>query len=469
MDRVGIVAIKNAYQQDLVETGKLDKSKELAKKELYEPVFTARSVHPEEEPDTEDMNTALIEIGLDLAIVNREIANSAKAFDGLMEDMKLRLDAVDQQLHQEEERLKDINILCGNYTEFDRVVTLTEADFEGNFSTDQSTTFMAYATKLEPVTLQVMQVRGNGYEGNGNVYTNGQFLKDTIDTAKQDFLIDSSMITAYEYSRLTADASEKLFPPNVNFDREEAECSILIGAVDYFNTIKVTSDFINVIIKDVLTSADAGVTFTSTLSKEIKINNLDAKYESSAYAYGSGIICFPQTKYLKIVFRSYGTTTDKIAFKNIDTTDAENLKETIVNIESAKRHIVRINNIQARTGTFAKSTTLITNELVSTPIESIALFANEYVPEHFPSANYFKYILNVNGIDYEVTPINSQRDGVKIIKTSDYSSIDSTIKHIDESIKSVSLTVIIAAPNEEETPYVSNIKVCFGKGETKDV
>ncbi|WP_312339139.1 hypothetical protein [Anaerospora hongkongensis] len=469
MDRVGIAVIKNAYQQDLIELDKLDKSAELAQKDMYEPIFTARSVHPEEEPDTEDMNTALVEIALDLVIINREIADSANAFDSLMEDIKLRLDAVDQQLHQEEERLKDINILCGNYTDFDRVVTLTDADFEGNFSTEQGTTFMAYATKLEPVTLQVMQVRGNGYEGNEFVYANGKFLKETIDTSKQEFVVDDSMITAYEYSRLTADVSEKLYPPPVNFDREEAECGIMIGSLNYFNTIKVTSDFSNVIIRDVLTSSDNGVTFTSALSKEIKINNQDAKYESGAYAYGSGIICFPSTKYLKIVFRSQGTTTDKIAFKNIDTTDAANPKETVVNVESAKRHIVRINNIQARVGAFAKTTTLISNELVSSPVKSIAIFANEYVPEHFPAASYFKYVLNINGIDHEITPINSQQNGVKIVKTSDYVSIDSTIKHINESVKNAILTVVITAPNGVETPYVSNIKVCLGKGETKDV
>lgn len=469
MGRIGLETIKLAYQQDLIENNKNAKAAELASKELYEPIFTPLEIHPEGEPIVNSLNTTLTDIGLDMIILDKEIAASGKAFDALMDNMKLRLDAVEAQLTIEEERLKDINILCGNYTEFDRVVTLTDADFEGVFSTEKGSTFMAYASNLKAVEIMIAQVRGNGYEGNEYVCTGGKFLKDTIDTSKQEFINDSSSITAYEYSRLTADSSEKLYPPAVNFDKEDVECGIVIAAAEVFNTIKIISDFANVIIEDVQVSTDDGATFTSVISKPIKINNQDAKYESGAYAYGSGIICFPSTKYLKVVFKSNGVTTDKIAFKNIDTTDSANPKETIVQIESAKRHIVRINNMEARVGKFAKNTSMVTGELIVSPVDSISIFANEYVPEHFPSATYFKYILNVNGINYDVVPINSQRAGVKIIKTSNYSLADVSIKHIDESIKSASLTVVIVSPNEAETPYLSNIKVCFGKGGVKSV
>lgn len=469
MDRIGVETIKLAYQQNLIENGHTDKAAELAAKELYEPILTPMNIHPEGEPAIKDMNIAVMDIGLDLTILDKEIAASGKAFASLMDDMKLRLDAVDQQLLIEEERLKDINILCGDYTEFDKVMTLTDADFEGQFSTEKNTTFMAYASDLKAIDIQIMQVRGNGYEGNAYVYTGDKFLKDIIDTSKQEFINDASIITAYEYSRLTADSNETSYTPEVNFDKEDAECGIVIGAAEHFNTVKVVSDFANVIVKDVLISADDGSTFTSALTEQILINSQDAKYESGAYAYGSGLICFPATKYLKIIFRSNGVTTDKIAFKNIDTTDAANPKETIVSIDSAKRHIVRINNIEARAGKFIKNTTLVTGELITSSVDSIAIFANEYIPEHFPSAIYFKYILNINGVDHEVVPINSQKAGIKIVKTSDYSLADTTIKHIDESIKSASLTVVIDIPNDAETPYLSNVKICFGKGETKSV
>lgn len=469
MGRIGLETIKLAYQQDLVENKKIAKAEELASKELYDPILTPLIIHPEEEPVVSLLNDTLTDIGLDLVILDKEIAASGNAFNSLMNDMKLRLDAVDKQLLIEEERLKDINILCGNYTEFDRVIALTDADFDGVFSTEKGSTFMAYASGLKTIDIQVLQVRGNGYEGNEYVYTNGGFLKDTIDTSKQEFINDASIITAYEYSRLTADISEALFPPAVNFDKEDAECGIVVGATESFNTIKVISDFANVIIKDVLVSSDDGATFTSTITSPIKINSQDAKYESGAYAYGSGIICFPSTKFLKVIFRSNGVTTDKIAFKNIDTTNPSSPKETIVNIDSAKRHIVRINNIEARVGKFSKNTTMTTKDFIISPVDSISIFANEYVPEHFPSASYFKYILNVNGVDYEVIPINSQRKGIKIIKTSDYSLADTSIKHINESIKSASLTVVIVSPNEAETPYLSNVKVCLGKEGIKNV
>ena len=469
MDRIGLESIKLAYQQDLVENKKIAKAAELASKEQYEPILTPLIIHPEGEPIIGVLNDTLTDIGLDLIILDKEIAASGSAFDSLMNDMKLRLDAVDKQLLIEEERLKDTNILCGNYTEFDRVIALTDADFEGVFSIEGDSTFMAYASSIKAVGIQVLQVRGNGYEGNEYVYTGSSFLKDTIDTSKREFINDSSTITAYEYSRLTADISETLYPPAVNFDKEDAECSIIVGANESFNTIKVISDFANVIIKDILISVDEGATFTSSLSSPVRINSQDAKYESGAYAYGSGIICFPPTRFLKMIFRSNDVTTDKIAFKNIDTTNQDSPKETVVTVDSAKRHIVRINNIEARTGKFAKNTSMVTADLIMSPVDSISIFANEYVPEHFPSANYFKYVLNVNGIDYEIVPINSQKQGIKIIKTSDYSLVDASIKHIDESIKSANLTVVIVSPNGAETPYLSNVRVCLGKEGIKNV
>lgn len=469
MDRVGAQSIKYAYQQTLIEEGQTAKAAKLAKKDLYAPVYEACSVHPEEEPIRKDLNSALTDIGIDFLILDKEIAAAGQAYADLMTDMKLRLDAVDQQLLIEEERLKDLNILCSNFTEFDKVVTLTKDNFEGNYSTENGRTFLAYAHSFKDVPLSVVKVAGNGYEGNGYVIANNTFLKDSIDTSKQERMVDGSLITAYEYSRLTADSSEAVYPPAVNFDNEEAQCSIVVKSDEMFNMIKLVSDFSNIAITDVLTSKDNGATFVSTANGPVEINNLDAKYESGAYAYGSGVICFPSTKYLKLVLKSGGSTTDVIAFKNVDTSDASSPRTTTVVLDSARRHVIRINNIQARSGSFATETSMNTNELIDTPVESIAVFANEYVPDHFPQGTYFQYVLNVNGVDYDIVPINSHRNGIKVIRTSDYSAADDYVKHISESIKTASLTVVVNAPNSVETPYLSNVKICYGRVETKSV
>ena len=469
MDKVGAQSIKYAYQQTLIEEGQVEKAAKLAKKDLYDPIYETYNVHPEEEPIVKDLNSALTDIGIDFLIINKEIAAAGQAYADMMADMKLRLDAVDQQLLIEEERLKDLNILCSNFTEFDKVVTLTKDNFEGNFSVENGRTFMAYANSLKDVKLSVIKVSGNGYEGNEYVMANGAFLKNSIDTSKQERMVDSSLITAYEYSRLTADSSEVLYPPAVNFDSEEAQCSIAVRADEMFNTIKLVSDFSNIVITDILISKDKGATFTSVSSDPIEINNLDAKYESGAYAYGSGVICFPDTQYLKLVLKSGGSTTDTIAFKNVDTSDASSPRTTTVVLNSARRHVIRINNIQARAGNFSTETAMHTGELIDAPVESIAIFANEYVPKHFPQGTYFKYVLNVNGVDYNIVPINSQRNGTKVIRTSDYNAADDYVKHISESIKTASLTAVICAPNSSETPYLSNVKICYGKVETKSV
>ena len=46
-------------------------------------------------------------------------------------------------------------------------------------------------------------------------------------------------------------------------------------------------------------------------------------------------------------------------------------------------------------------------------------------------------------------------------------SLDTYAEHIGESIKSASLSIIINTPNSYTTPYVSNVKICYGKAVSK--
>ena len=107
---------------------------------------------------------------------------------------------------------------------------------------------------------------------------------------------------------------------------------------------------------------------------------------------------------------------------------------------------------------------LVTKELISKPVESIAIFSNEYIPPHLPQNDYSKYVLTINGKDYDIVPINSQKDGIKIIKLSNYDFNDLSIQRINESIKSAVLTIVLNAYGQKETTFLSNIKVCLGKG-----
>jgi hypothetical protein len=138
------------------------------------------------------------------------------------------------------------------------------------------------------------------------------------------------------------------------------------------------------------------------------------------------------------------------------------LADTIIKVPTAKRHVIKINDMAAFKNQYKTKNVIKSNQLLTTSTKAIAVFCNEYIPDHFPDKVYVNYILTVNGIDYEIIPINISRDGKKIIKTSEYQlDSDSTI-YINEEIKTAYLTIIINTPTVNETPFISNIKILTG-------
>ena len=138
------------------------------------------------------------------------------------------------------------------------------------------------------------------------------------------------------------------------------------------------------------------------------------------------------------------------------------LKETVTVVSSAKRHAIQLSDIQGISNQYNNSNTFKSKELITKPVNSIALFCNEYIPDHFSTAiDYFKYTMTVNGRAYEISPINSKKGGKKIIRTSTGVNID-YVEYISEPITSAFLTIELTSPNINETPYVSNIKILTG-------
>ena len=236
-------------------------------------------------------------------------------------------------------------------------------------------------------------------------------------------------------------------------------------ADERFTSFALSSDIDNVIIEDVLTSHDHGATFQSVMrTKDVHINNMDDKYLNGDYAYGSGIISFPGTQWLKLILRSGGATSDKIGIVH-KKLNGDYRYEYDRDLPTAKRHVIRINNIELFTGEFAHESTLTTGELIDKPVKSLAIFANEYIPEQFDGQYYYyQYILTINGIDFSMVPLNSDRDnGYKIIRFTGHSSQDSYAQEIFESIKTARLTVKIYTEDKAYTPYLSNLKICYGE------
>ena len=141
MAYIGLKTVRDAYIDNLAGNGRISKAVALAKRDQDEPIFSGYSVHPESEPDINESNDALNDIHLDLAALNNEIIHSASSYISLLESAMNRIDRVNTKVLIEEERIKDLNAICGNYNEFKSVVTLKASDLAGSFLAYDDRTF----------------------------------------------------------------------------------------------------------------------------------------------------------------------------------------------------------------------------------------------------------------------------------------------------------------------------------------
>lgn len=158
------------------------------------------------------------------------------------------------------------------------------------------------------------------------------------------------------------------------------------------------------------------------------------------------------------------TTNINIDFKEDKISEVAGLKseKKLVKLNTAKRHVIKINGINLEKNIYKTENVVRTANLIVAPARSIAVFCNEYIPDHFPSGTYIQYFLTINGQDFEVVPINSNKNGIKIIKTSDLDIDSSYVTYINQKIKTAYLTIKIKTPNAYETPFISNLKVLVG-------
>lgn len=441
-DYVGIQSIKQAYSQQLIEVGDSERGIAVYNKEIDEPIYEGTAFHPESEPVKDAIDTAFEEIVTDFTGLSKELIQISDDYTTLINNMKIRLAAIDQRLEAEEDRIRDLNAICGKYTSFDIVTSVTDTTVTGTFSYSNKTFTGTKTDSSDSVTLTVSDIRGNGYEGNAYI----QY--PLVDTSDRNALVDLDELTDWEYSRYTGTNSDNV-SFLINQDNEPARCVITLEGDNNFIGISLKS-VEDIVIESVSTSEDGGISYETQLEKEIHINQKDRKYTDANYAYESGVLAFPQTDNVKIQIRSNGVTEDKVVDNDGNV------------LSDVYRHLISIDEITADNSTYSDAY-FTTNELIGQPVSSIAVFANEYIPSHFSDDTYITYTLTVNGIDYDVVPMNSNQSGTKIIRYSDYTTGDDSIKHIDETIKNATLTVYISMPDCGGTPYLSNLKVCLGK------
>ena len=116
--------MKKAYAEELAGNGEISKAEKIMESSETDPIFSGFTIHPEQEPNTSDINKSFRDIAIDIYALNKEIQAAAQNFNQLMLNINLQLDAADEMLQIEEDRIKDMNVICGNYQEFTMVKTL---------------------------------------------------------------------------------------------------------------------------------------------------------------------------------------------------------------------------------------------------------------------------------------------------------------------------------------------------------
>lgn len=461
MEYLGFKTMKEEYANMLLSKD-TEKANRIFNSSTDTPVTEPLKIHPEEEIQKEIIENQFTDIIVDMQSLNYEVLEATKNYTSLMTDIVTKLNAVDTALEAERNRIQDMNIICGNYNEFTTVKQIKTSDVYGTVGLLGDYIFTAHTDNASVGKFGVTFVEGNGFAGNKFVYNNKEYAINNMNTSNEQNIYDGNPLTIYEYSRLTSIGNKtETTPAEINFDKEEARCSINIRCEDTISMLHLDMDS-HVILEDVLYSDD-GIIYKSAWTTPKEINNINQSYIDPNYIYGTGVISFPPSQFIKLQLASNGATDDKLAFLFTDASNAQQPIERTIELPNAKRHVIRISNITAHVGTFSQGY-LQTKELITNPVQSIAVFANEYIPEYFPDNKiYIQYILTVNGIDYDIVPINSEKNGTKVIRVSNYSIIDDYVVHINETIKSASLKVVINTMDNNVTPYVSNVKICFGK------
>lgn len=423
--------------------------------------FYPNYIHPEEEPDLNELNSNFNNIKKDLEFIDKSLTASSNNFLNLLEKTKLKLNNIKECLKYEKERQQDINILCNKYSEFSSVININEDNINSSLNYSNGIISAPLITE-ESVSYNIKSIEGNGYEGNKFVYLNENFIENTLSSSNRDYINDGNIATTYEYSRITISNDVDGLPSSFNKDSLEAECSIEISSEQFFNKIMISSDRDDLIVKSVYTSLD-GLTYTLDTEYNLSINERQDRYNNPGYIYGSGILAIEPTKHVKIHFKSNGYTDDSIAYVKTfySNTEKNEIVKKTEKIGSAKRHVISINNIGLYKNQYTKGM-LISNELITDPVNCIGLYCNEYINGDYTIDNNVSYFLIINGVEHEIVPMNAYRNGKKIIRTSSQIYQAEHVIYINEKIKSAKLKIVINTANRDITPYLSDVKVLIG-------
>ena len=431
----------------------------------YTPKYEQLYIHPEEGEDFR-INSALEDIKSDIDKIDKLLIDKGNAVNDLLADTIDRLDLVKSKILTEKERIQDIKMLCNKYTDFDKVITIDNKNAYGQYNYADNS-FLSQVKSYKKNVLHIDDIVGNGSEGNKYIFLNGSYVQDSLNTANRRALIDGSVNSYWEYQRITASATEKYLIHDFYPDSEEAKCTITLISTDKMNQLQILTPIDSTKVIGLQYSND-NINYTAMTIPDITFDKLDS-YENTGYIYGSNIISLPNCYCAKITLQSNSSSNDIVAYERsmftddtFDKEEANDVQTETTFIESAKRHVIKINDILAYSNLYAGNSYFKTDNLVdgTDDVYAVSVFANVYLPSQL-SDDSVEFILTVNGVDHEVQPINSELDGVKIVRYSKGKSKTEYTDLTDEVINSVVLTVKIKS-SKNLTPYINNVKVLLG-------
>ena len=431
----------------------------------YTPKYEQLYIHPEEGEDFR-INSALEDIKSDIEKIDKLLIDKGNAVNDLLADTIDRLDLVKSKILTEKERIQDIKMLCNKYTDFDKVITIDNKNAYGQYNYADNS-FLSQVKSYKKNVLHIDDIVGNGSEGNKYIFLNGSYVQDSLNTANRMALIDGSVNSYWEYQRITASATEKYLIHDFYPDSEEAKCTITLISTDKMNQLQILTPIDSTKVIGLQYSND-NINYTAMTIPDITFDKLDS-YENTGYIYGSNIISLPNCYCAKITLQSNSSSNDIVAYERsmftddtFDKEEANDVQTETTFIESAKRHVIKINDILAYSNLYAGNSYFKTDNLVdgTDDVYAVSVFANVYLPSQL-SDDSVEFILTVNGVDHEVQPINSELDGVKIVRYSKGKSKTEYTDLTDEVINSVVLTVKIKS-SKNLTPYINNVKVLLG-------
>ena len=439
------MAVRSAetIRQSMIDYAKKTKDREFyaaaTSAKISEPIFSGFDFHADEEPDKDGLARAIEMIGVDALTLDTECQGQADDYATLITNTTARLKDLRSRISAAGQKANDINVLCGNYPEFTNIISIeemTESSGAYGGNSMDGTFSAAYDYTSELVNYTVANVTGNGYEGNQYAVLGGKFLNDTNPASDRKLMTDSILETAYEYSRILSKNTSSDYAI-AQKDGQQAACTIEAVGAKPFNLVKIYSDS-PIMLNDIAYYDGTRYAWLDRPAQKLT--------EKAGYAAIQATI--PQSLQAKISLSQTTVSSDIIGI---------NTDSGIKLLPDADRSVIRIHAIDLISAEFYKKTVYTTGELLKAAVDSVAVLATEYAP-----TGSIEYILTVNGKDYTVVPMNSQKTGTKVIRYNAVTAEDDYVTTISEKITSASLTVCINTANSQETPFVSNLRICIG-------